>query len=128
MAKSRALVLDDDSDIRRVVKLYLETMHDISVDDADGGISAIKKLLQPGSAYGLIVTDLFMIDMNGLEFVSFVKRHPSFRDIPIIMLTSNGEEKDRDKALRLGVNDYLLKPFYPTKMKSLVEKYQPKRR
>lgn len=117
----KVLVVDDDSDIRKIVRLYLEKMHQCEIREACHGLEAIKFLLE--EKFQLIITDLFMHPMNGLELVAFLKRTPGFEKLPIIMLTSNGEEKDRDNALKLGVSDYLLKPFYPTKIGPLIEKH-----
>ena len=117
----KVLIVDDDSDIRRLVRLYLETMHQCDIREAEHGLGAIKYLME--EKFQLVITDLFMRPMNGLELVAFLKRTSGFENLPIIMLTSNGEERDRDRALQLGVNDYLLKPFYPTKIGPLIEKH-----
>jgi len=120
--KSRkTLVVDDQPNIRRVVRAYLETVQKCEVIEAENGVDAIKKLL--ASPVDLIITDLVMPEMTGLELVGYLRRHESFRQIPIIMLTSQGDETDRRKALALGVNDYLVKPFAPLSMKPVVEKY-----
>lgn len=120
--KSRkALVVDDQPNIRRVVRAYLETVQKCEVTEAENGVDAIKKLLE--SPVDLIITDLVMPEMTGLELLGYVRRHESFRHIPVIMLTSQGDETDRRKALALGVNDYLVKPFAPLSMKPVVEKY-----
>lgn len=117
----RALVVDDQASIRRVVRAYLETVQHCQVEEAVSGIDAIKHLI--GSEFDLIVTDLIMPGMTGLELLGYVRRHPKLRNIPVIMLTSQGEEADRKKAFAFGVNDYLVKPFAPLSMKSVVEKY-----
>ena len=117
----RALVVDDQPNIRRVVRAYLETVQKCEVTEAENGVDAIKKLLE--SPVDLIITDLVMPEMTGLELLGYVRRHESFRHIPVIMLTSQGDETDRRKALALGVNDYLVKPFAPLSMKPVVEKY-----
>lgn len=120
--KSRkALVVDDQASIRRVVRAYLETVQKCEVTEAVNGVDAIKKLLE--SPVDLIITDLVMPEMTGLELLGYVRRHESLRHIPVIMLTSQGDETDRRKAVALGVNDYLVKPFAPLSMKPVVEKY-----
>ena len=120
--KSRkTLVVDDQPNIRRVVRAYLETVQKCEVIEAENGVEAIKKLL--ASPVDLIITDLVMPEMTGLELLGYVRRHESLRHIPVIMLTSQGDETDRRKALALGVNDCLVKPFAPLSMKPVVEKY-----
>ena len=117
----RALVVDDQPNIRRVVRAYLETVQKCDVTEAEIGVDAIKKLL--ASPFDLIITDLVMPEKTGLELLGYVRRHESLRHIPVIMLTSQGDETDRRKALALGVSDYLVKPFAPLSMKPVVEKY-----
>lgn len=120
-ASRRALIVDDQADIRRVVRVYLETVHKCEVVEAVNGIDAIKQLLD--GRFDVIITDLVMPEMTGLELVGYVRRHDALRSIPIVMLTSQGDDTDRRKAAALGVNDYLIKPFAPLAMKPVIEKY-----
>ena len=117
----RALIVDDQASIRRVVRAYLETVQKCEVAEAVSGVDAIRQLMR--SSFDLIITDLVMPEMTGLELLGYVRRHAAFRQIPVIMLTSQGDETDRRKAIALGVNDYLVKPFAPLSMKAVVEKY-----
>ncbi len=117
----RTLIVDDQASIRRVVRAYLETIQKCQVVEAVNGVDAIRQLAK--SSFDLIITDLVMPEMTGLELLGYVRRHAGFRQIPVVMLTSQGEETDRRKALALGVNDYLVKPFAPLSMKAVVEKY-----
>ena len=117
----KALIVDDQPSMRRVVRAYLETVQHCAVIEAVNGIDAIKHLL--GHRVDLIITDLVMPEMTGLELLGYVRRHQQFRHIPVIMLTSQDDDTDRRKAMALGVSDYLVKPFAPSTMKPLVEKY-----
>ena len=117
----RTLIVDDQASIRRVVRAYLETVQKCEVAEAVNGVDAIRQLMR--SSFDLIITDLVMPEMTGLELLGYVRRHAAFRQIPVIMLTSQGDESDRRKAIALGVNDYLVKPFAPLSMKAVVEKY-----
>jgi len=116
----RALVVDDQPSIRRVVRAYLETVQKCTVVEAVNGVDAIKQL--QGAAFDIIITDLVMPEMTGLELLGYIKRHAHFRHIPVIMLTSQSDETDRRKAVALGVTDYLVKPFAPLSMKPVVER------
>jgi two-component system, chemotaxis family, chemotaxis protein CheY len=83
----------------------------VSFDEASSGLEAIEHLaLLPAN---LIVLDLNMPDMHGLEVVSFVRRHSVYRTIPIIVLTTRGDEDSRTNALAAGASMYLTKPFLP---------------
>lgn len=118
---SKILVVDDQASIREIVRAYLETVHQCRVVEAVDGVDAVKKLL--GETFDLVVTDLVMPGMNGLELVGYLRRDKAFKHLPVIMMTSQGEEKERRKAQALGVNDYLVKPFEPMSMDPLVQKH-----
>ena len=72
--------------------------------------SNFRKLAGP---VGLMVLDLNMPDMHGLEVLQFVRRHPAYRSLPVIVLTTRGDEASRAAALAAGANVYLTKPFLP---------------
>ena len=79
--------------------------------EAGSGLEAIEQLtLRP---VGLMVLDLNMPDMHGLEVLQFVRRHPAYRNLPVIVLTTRGDEASREAALAAGANVYLTKPFLP---------------
>jgi len=67
----------------------------------------------PRGAYDLIVTDINMPDINGLELVSFVKSNSAYRSIPLLIISTEGSERDRMRGLQLGADAYLVKPFEP---------------
>jgi len=120
-SQRRVLVVDDQASIRRVVRAYLETVQKCSVAEAVNGIDAIKQLLT--APFDLIITDLVMPEMTGLELLGYVRRHATLQRTPVIMLTSQGDETDRRKAIALGVSHYLVKPFAPLSIKAVVEEY-----
>ena len=72
--------------------------------------------------YDLIILDIMMPRMNGLEVLKEVKENPEFSKTPIIMLTSEKGAEDRDYALKLGASTFLNKPFQPPELLSAVEK------
>lgn len=121
----KVLVVDDQASIRRVVRAYLETVHHCQVCEATTGMEAVKLLLD--GSFDLIITDLVMPEMTGLELLGYVKRDARLRRVPVVMLTSQGDETDRRKAVAFGVSDYLVKPFDPRAMKPVLEKYLPRR-
>jgi two-component system chemotaxis response regulator CheY len=69
-----------------------------------------------------------MPDINGLELVSFVRRSESFRSIPLLVISTEGSERDRDKALALGADAYLAKPFDPDDLRRIAEELLDARR
>ncbi|MCP5102616.1 MAG: response regulator [bacterium] len=68
----------------------------------------------------LIMTDINMPEMNGFELIEYLKRNPSFRDIPIIVITTEGRDKYIAKAKLLGAVNYIKKPFQPEQVKQLI--------
>ena len=105
------LVVDDSPTIRRMVKVALADVAPTFVEAATG-LEAIEQLtLNPVQ---LIVLDLNMPDMHGLEVLKFVRRHPTYRNLPVIVLTTRGDESSRDLAMQAGATAYITKPFSPT--------------
>ena len=121
---AKVLVVDDIPDMRRIVRRFLERRCGCAVWEAGDGTEAISECLR--TDFDLIVTDLLMPNLNGLEFVGFLRHSEKFRHIPIIMLTTQGEGQDRRKALSLGVNAYLIKPFPPAEFRAAFERWIPR--
>jgi two-component system chemotaxis response regulator CheY len=89
----------------------LRDLNDVSFDEASSGLEAIEHLAL--SHINLIVLDLNMPDMHGLEVVRFVRKHKVYSNIPIIVLTTRGDDASRSDALAAGASVYLTKPFLP---------------
>ncbi len=105
------LVVDDSATMRRMVMASLRSLKDVDFDEASNGLEAIERLtLKP---IHLIILDLNMPDMHGLEVLQFVRRHDAYRRIPIIVLTTRGDSNSREVALAAGASLYLTKPFEP---------------
>jgi two-component system, chemotaxis family, chemotaxis protein CheY len=115
---SEILVVDDSPTMRRMVIASLRNLQNVSFHEAASGLEAIEHLaLTP---IHLMVLDLNMPDMHGLEVVSFVRNHKVYRAIPIIVLTTRGDEASRQDALAVGASVYLTKPFLPNVLASQV--------
>ncbi len=108
---SNILVVDDSPTMRRMVIASLRNLSDAIFSEASSGLEAIEYLAL--SRFDLIVLDLNMPDMHGLEVVTFVRKHKVYSDIPIIVLTTRGDEASRSGALAVGASVYLTKPFLP---------------
>ncbi|MGV3484184.1 MAG: response regulator [Planctomycetaceae bacterium] len=105
------LVVDDSATMRRMVIASLRELPDVVFQEANNGLEAVERLaLGP---VGLVVLDLNMPDMHGLEVVAFLRKHATFREIPIIVLTTRGDEESRTAALAAGATLYVTKPFKP---------------
>jgi two-component system chemotaxis response regulator CheY len=113
------LIVEDSPTMRSLLTALLEELGgQIKITQAESGFEALRHL--PREQYDLIVTDINMPDINGLELVSFVKSNSSYRDIPLIIVSTESSERDRDKGLDLGADAYLVKPFEPDELRDLV--------
>ena len=90
----------------------------VKITEASSGFEALREL--PRGSYDLVVTDINMPDINGLELVSFVKSNEGYRGIPLIIVSTEGSERDREKGLSLGADAYLVKPFEPEELRETV--------
>ena len=113
------LVVDDSATTRSLVASYLTDLEGVEVVEAVSGFEALRVL--PARRVDLIVTDINMPDINGLELISFVRANPNYRRIPVIIITTENSAEDRKRGLDLGASDYLVKPFAAADLRRAVE-------
>jgi two-component system chemotaxis response regulator CheY len=70
-----------------------------------------------------VITDINMPDINGLELVSFVKSNPRYKTTPLLIISTEGKERDCEKGLTLGAGSYLVKPFSPEDLQALIRRF-----
>lgn len=115
------MIIDDSYVLRKLLSLGLKGF-DYSIFEAEDGLDALEKLnyISPD----LIIVDLNMPKMDGLEFIKTLRSNYRFLDIPVIMLTTSKDEEIKKEALHAGVNLFLTKPIKPEillyKIKSLL--------
>jgi two-component system chemotaxis response regulator CheY len=124
----KTLVVDDSPTIRRMVIASLREVCDGGFIEAGSGLDALEQLaLGP---VGLIILDLNMPDMHGLEVLSFVRSHDRYRAIPVVVLTTRNDGASRTAVLDAGASLYLTKPFEPrglaTKVRTLLDEQTAK--
>ncbi len=95
--------------MRSFVGSVLEAAGDYEVDEVQDGFDALR--LVPRADYGLVITDINMPDINGLELISAIRRHTRHAHTPLIVITTNDRDRDVERALRLGASAVLTKPF-----------------
>lgn len=115
------LIADDSRAMRAMLTSTLESLIDCRIVEASNGFEALRLL--PRENVDLILTDINMPDINGLELISYLRNNPNYRDIPIIIISTEGSQKDIDKGKLLGANDYVVKPFDPARLQELLLKY-----
>jgi len=108
--RASALIVEDENEIADLVKFHLER-DGMQVSVARNGRKAIEMV--QGAGYDLIVLDLMLPDLDGLEICRRLKGQDRTKEIPVVMLTARGEESDIVAGLEMGADDYVTKPFSP---------------
>jgi two-component system chemotaxis response regulator CheY len=105
----RVLIIDDSSATRAYIRAALEEMTDMQVSEAASGFDALRVL--PRERFDLLIVDINMPNINGLELISFIRRSETHRETPLLIISTEASERDRSRAMTLGANGYLAKPF-----------------
>jgi two-component system alkaline phosphatase synthesis response regulator PhoP len=122
----RILIIEDDKDIVELVRYNLanEGFEVIAVADGSSGLASLRK-----AAPDLLILDLMLPRMPGLEVCKEIRRDSALNRLPILMLTARGEEADRVVGLEMGADDYVTKPFSPrelvARVKALLRRAEP---
>jgi len=118
----KMLTVDDSPSVRKLVKFTLKAKG-YEASSAGDGLEALDLLKQ--EVFDAIILDINMPRMNGLEFLRTIKADDQYAGMPVIMLTTEGQDEDKDKAVALGATAYMVKPFKPTQLLTLLEKILP---
>ncbi|HUH02086.1 MAG TPA: response regulator [Kofleriaceae bacterium] len=110
MAELKALVVEDSPTMRQLLVYALKRIPGMVAVEAVDGVDALKKLAAIGRP-DLILTDINMPIMDGLKLIQRVRSDAATRDVPIIVITTEGAAEDRARALALGANAYITKPI-----------------
>jgi two-component system chemotaxis response regulator CheY len=122
----RILVVEDSTSARAFVRAVLEDetfaapFGGVQVTEASCGFDAMRLL--PRGRFDLIVTDLNMADINGLELIHFIRRSEHHRDVPLVIISTQNTKSDVDRGLALGANDFVPKPFTPERLREAIAK------
>jgi DNA-binding response OmpR family regulator len=116
--KKKVLLLDDKTVFRRLFRIFLND--DYNVESAENGLEALS-MMSKGYKPDVIVSDIMMPEMDGIQFLKQLKSSGHLKDIPVIMLSSIDKSLEKVKVLNLGATDYLEKPFNPSELKARIE-------
>ena len=116
----KILVTEDSAAMRGLIISTLEAMDDFEVVEATNGFEALRIL--PREKVDLVITDINMPDINGLELVNFCRSNPHYQKTPLIIISTEGSERDQERGISLGADAYLVKPFQPEDLQQLVRK------
>jgi len=117
----KILIAEDSSTMRSLIVSTIAALGDFEIVEAANGFEALRVL--PREKVDLVITDINMPDINGLELVSFVKNNPNYKQTPLLIISTEGSERDREKGLSLGADAYLTKPFSPQELQSLIIRF-----
>ena len=114
------ITVDDSSTMRRIIKNTLQKLGFETILEAGNGVEALEDKYK--NKVDMIVTDWNMPEMDGLTFVKAVRAKDEYKDLPILMITTEAAKEDILTALRSGVNNYVVKPFTPETLQEKVFK------
>jgi two-component system chemotaxis response regulator CheY len=114
------LIVEDSSTTRALIRAIIEEMGDFQTVEASSGFDALKLL--PTQEFDLIITDINMPDINGLEFINFMKSNPKYKDLPLIIVSTERSEEDKKRGMALGAKAYITKPFKANELQEVIKK------
>jgi len=120
------LVVEDSASTRALVRAIVEDEafaavtggERFEVVEASGGFDAMRLL--PRATYTLIITDINMADINGLELISFIRKSERHKDTPLVIISTQSTERDVERGLALGANAFVAKPFTAEALRSAI--------
>lgn len=113
------MVIEDSETMRGYIRMCLQAFFPgVQSLEVPSGFDALRLL--PGLQVDLIITDINMPDMNGLELIRFLKTHPTYRQIPIVIVSTEGAAEDQRRGMVLGADAYVVKPFRPDHLAQVV--------
>jgi len=114
------LIVEDSTTTRSLIRAVIEELGDFNIVEAPTGFDALKLL--PAQDFDLVVTDINMPDINGLELINFVRSNPRYSNIPLIIVTTERSDEDKKRGMALGANAYVTKPFKAPELQDIVKK------
>ena len=109
MPEHKILIIEDSPTMRQLISFALKRLPGVRIFEANDGVDGLKKL--SADKFDLILTDINMPIMDGLKLVSLVRNDATYKNTPIVVITTEGASEDRERALALGANDYITKPI-----------------
>ena len=114
------LIVEDSATTRALIRAVIDELGEYETVEAGSGFEALKML--PQQEYDLIVTDINMPDINGLELINFVRNNPRYNHLPIIIVSTERSEEDKKRGMALGATAYVTKPFKSSELQEVIKK------
>jgi len=114
------LIVEDSATTRALIRAVVDELGEFETVEAASGFEALKML--PQQEYDLIITDINMPDINGLELINFVRNNSRYQQIPIIIVSTERSEEDKKRGIALGATAYVTKPFKSVELQDTIKK------
>ncbi|MDJ0786085.1 MAG: response regulator [Myxococcota bacterium] len=112
--RPRILIVEDSPTMRQLLAFALKRLRGAEIVEASDGMDGLRKITS--DEFDLALIDINMPVMDGLKLISLIRAEGSLREIPIVVITTEGAAEDRERALSLGANEYLTKPIQANKV------------
>ena len=120
MERQRILIVEDSPTMRQLLVFALRRLKDVEIVEAQDGMDGLRKV--SSDHFDLALIDINMPVMDGLKLISLIRGEDSLKEIPIVVITTEGANEDRDRALALGANEYLTKPIQANRVLAVAQR------
>ena len=117
MDRRQILIVEDSPTMRQLLVFALRRLKNVDIVEAQDGMDGLRKV--SNDSFDLALIDINMPVMDGLKLISLMRGEESLKDIPIVVITTEGAAEDRERALKLGANEYLTKPIQANRVLSV---------
>jgi two-component system chemotaxis response regulator CheY len=114
------LIVEDSATTRALIRAVIDETGDFETVEASSGFDALKLL--PQQNYDLVITDINMPDINGLELISFIRNNPRYNHLPIVIVSTERSDEDKKRGIALGADAYVSKPFKSFELQEIIKK------
>jgi two-component system chemotaxis response regulator CheY len=119
MARQQVLIVEDSPTMRQLLAFALRRLKDVDIVEAQDGMDGLRKV--SSDHFDLALVDINMPVMDGLKLISLIRGDDNLKDIPIVVITTEGARQDRERALNLGADEYLTKPIQANRVLAVVK-------
>jgi two-component system chemotaxis response regulator CheY len=119
MEKHRVLIVEDSPTMRQLLVFALRRLKGIEIVEAQDGMDGLRRV--SSDHFDIALIDINMPVMDGLKLIRLMRGEEALKEIPIVVITTEGANEDRDRAIALGANEYLTKPIQANRVLSVVK-------
>jgi two-component system chemotaxis response regulator CheY len=117
----KVLIVEDSPTMRQLLSFILKRIKGVNVVEAKDGVDALKKMSV--NKFDLVITDINMPIMDGLKLVNLIRKDDIHKNVPIIIVTTEGGQEDKERAMALGANAYITKPIQSAHLIEVIKQY-----